>query len=130
MVDIESQFVRHIACNHCGSSDGNSLYDDGHTHCFVCHHRTYENDPTPMITNHKASYKGHAIKIKSRNLSEAVCEKFKIYRNGDELRFHYHDGQGQVVGAKTKTADKEFRFEGESMEDSLDSTSGNQVVNE
>ena len=66
-----------------------------------------------MITNHKASYKGHAIKIKSRNLTEAVCEKFKIYRNGDELRFHYHDGQGQVVGAKTKTADKEFKFEGE-----------------
>lgn len=114
MVDLESEFVRHINCDNCGSSDGNALYSDGHTHCFVCHQRTYENDSTPvMTTNHKASYKGYAVAIKSRNISEAFAEKFKIYRNGDELRFHYHDDNGQVIGAKKKTADKVFTYEGE-----------------
>ena len=36
----ENEFVRHMPCNNCGSSDGNSLYSDGHTYCFVCHERT------------------------------------------------------------------------------------------
>ena len=36
----DNEFVRHLPCNNCGSSDGNSLYSDGHTFCFVCHHRT------------------------------------------------------------------------------------------
>ena len=35
-----SKFVKHLACEHCGSSDGNSLYDDGdnksHYFCHVC----------------------------------------------------------------------------------------------
>ena len=40
----ESEFVRHMPCEECGSSDGNSLYSDGHTYCFVCHNRTGDND--------------------------------------------------------------------------------------
>ena len=36
----ESEFVRHLPCDNCGSSDANSLYSDGHTFWFVCHHRT------------------------------------------------------------------------------------------
>ena len=31
-----SKFLRHTACDACGSSDANSLYDDGHTYCFNC----------------------------------------------------------------------------------------------
>jgi KaiC/GvpD/RAD55 family RecA-like ATPase len=30
-------FIRHISCDKCGSSDGNALYDDGSTYCWVCH---------------------------------------------------------------------------------------------
>ena len=33
---MTSKFLKHIACEHCGSTDANSLYDDGHTHCFKC----------------------------------------------------------------------------------------------
>ena len=35
---LDSEFVRHEPCENCGSSDGKSLYSDGHTFCFVCHH--------------------------------------------------------------------------------------------
>ena len=34
----ESEFLYHAPCNRCGSSDGNSVYSDGHTYCFVCNH--------------------------------------------------------------------------------------------
>ena len=29
-------FLAHLPCDKCGSSDANSLYDDGHTYCFSC----------------------------------------------------------------------------------------------
>ena len=35
--ETNSKFVKHMACENCGSSDANSLYDDGHTYCFSCH---------------------------------------------------------------------------------------------
>ena len=39
-----SKFIRHIACEHCGSSDACSLYDDNHTHCFACGKTEHETD--------------------------------------------------------------------------------------
>ena len=31
-----SQYLKHIACEKCGSSDANALFDDGHTYCYAC----------------------------------------------------------------------------------------------
>lgn len=31
-----SKFLKHLPCEKCGSSDANSLYDDGHQYCFAC----------------------------------------------------------------------------------------------
>ena len=30
------KFIKHIACEQCGSSDANSLYEDGNQYCFSC----------------------------------------------------------------------------------------------
>jgi twinkle protein len=57
---------------------------------------------------------GSAQRLQKRNISQKVCEKYKIYRDGDKLRFYYHDESGIVKGAKVKTKDKQFRYEGES----------------
>lgn len=35
-LDSDSVFLYHIPCEHCGSSDGNSLFSDGHQYCYVC----------------------------------------------------------------------------------------------
>jgi len=59
------------------------------------------------------SYKGSATQLKNRNISEKICEKYKVYRDGDVLRFYYHDENGVPVGAKIKTPDKSFSYEGE-----------------
>ena len=59
-------------------------------------------------------YKGSAGRLNKRNLSEKTCEKFKIYKDGGLLRFYYHNNNGQPVGAKVRTADKQFSWEGES----------------
>ena len=112
-----SEFLRHDACTECGSSDGNSIYTDGHSFCFVCH--AWKPGEDAPLTNHyrsstRMSYIGSARRLQKRNLSERTCEKFKIYRDGNKLRFYYHDKNGAPIGAKTRTADKEFFYEGDS----------------
>ena len=114
MAHIESEFERHIPCPECGSSDGNSLYSDGHTFCFVCHARTPGNGE--IIHNQQMStdvqLKGSAIRLQKRGISEATNQKYKIYRDGELLRFHYFSSDGLLQGAKVKTKQKDFYYEG------------------
>jgi twinkle protein len=58
-------------------------------------------------------YKGFATRLNKRGLSESTCERFKIYKDGTTLRFHYHNQNGQVIGAKVRTTDKIFSYEGD-----------------
>ena len=110
-----SEFLRHESCSECGSSDGLAVYDDDHTFCFVCHTWTPGNSSTtkPQL-NTRMNYQGSAIRLKKRGISEKTCERFKIYKDGNTLRFHYHNRNGQLVGAKTRTTDKQFSYEGDS----------------
>ena len=60
------------------------------------------------------SYQGSAIKLQKRNLSEKICERYKLYTDGDILRAYYHDSSGKPIGAKIRTKNKIFSYEGES----------------
>ena len=110
----ESEFIRHLPCETCGSSDANSLYSDGHTFCFAC--QTYGHTEE-VVHNHRMStnvqLKGSAERLPKRGISEKVCQQYKIYRDGDILRFHYFDGSGILKGCKVKTKNKVFSYEGE-----------------
>jgi len=114
MVSLESEFVKHIPCNQCGSSDANSLYSDGHTFCFRCHTRTHGDHQTihpNQVSN--VQLQGSARRLQSRGITEQTSELYKTYRDGDLLRHYYFDGNGLLVGAKVRTKDKQFRCEGE-----------------
>ena len=52
-------------------------------------------------------------KAANDGISEKTCEFFKAYKDGEQLRFHYYNSSGTLVGAKIRTKDKEFRCEGE-----------------
>jgi len=110
-----SEFVRHSECLSCGSSDANSVYSDGHEYCFVCHNYVHGDGTTLHIHNtNRVQILGSAEKLQKRKISEKTCQKYKIYRDGDKLRFYYHDLSGIAVGAKIKTKNKQFTYEGES----------------
>ena len=86
-----SNFLRHIACDHCGSSDANSLYDDGHTHCFKCGHTEFEQDieersvtrdaiaPAGAPAKKPLEIKGIVKSIPDRGITQQTCEKFGVY---------------------------------------------------
>lgn len=119
MQNSESEFVRHLPCDNCGSSDANSLYSDGHTFCFVCNARTRGDGK--IVHNHNmsanAQLKGIAQYLPKRKLTAKTCEQYKIYRDGDTLRFHYFDSSGRLQGCKVRSKDKEFRYEGKTTEE-------------
>ena len=111
----ETTFVRHLPCSVCGSSDANSLYSDGNMFCFKCHTYTSGDQSNVVHSHHVKTIQltGQALDLKKRNISAKTCEKFKAYTDGDLLKFYYYNKEGQLLGAKTKTKQKEFRYEGE-----------------
>ena len=109
----ESEFVRHLPCENCGSSDGNSLYSDGHTFCFVCHSRKAGDDDnhTHHMTN-TIHLLGSAERLQKRKISEKTCQFYKIYQHDSTLRFPYFTEDGVLKGVKIKTKKKVFTYEG------------------
>ena len=109
----ESEFVRHMPCENCGSSDAKSLYSDGHTFCFVCHNRTKgDNEIVHNQMSQNVTLKGQAERLNKRNLSEKTCQFFRIFREGNTLRFPYFTSDGVLKGCKIKNKQKIFTYEG------------------
>jgi len=48
---VASKFLRHTSCDHCGSSDGSSIYDDddAHTYCHRCQKYKKEDNETTIV---------------------------------------------------------------------------------
>ena len=112
----KGDFVRHEPCDNCGSSDANSLYSNGSHYCFSCHTYTPAeginlNSQSPRtMTN--VTFRGEAETLRKRRLPQKTCEKFRIYRDGDTLRFAYYKGDGSLAGFKIRNKKKDFYYEG------------------
>ncbi len=114
-------FVKtHLPCNNCGSSDGLSINDDGWTHCFVCEERkppegeyspTYED----VVLEAKQLDTVHEIylTIIERGISSDTAKAYKCAKDGQMYHFNYTDSQGNIIAYKTRTADKNFRTNGD-----------------
>jgi len=117
----ESTFLHHAPCSQCGSSDGSSVYSDGHTYCFVCNHFN-SGELSSTIVKPKwstAMLKGDPVKLRKRGLTEETCRKYRIHKDGDTLRMHYFDKNGQVCAAKVRTKEKDFWLEGNNVDSQL-----------
>jgi twinkle protein len=122
----ESKFLKHIPCEACGSSDGNSLYDDGHEYCHVCH--TYKHSEDYEIARYNSSkgnivylskttqaieQKGTFKAIPDRGISLATCEKFGVTQDESRHYYPYHDNDGSRVAYKVRSvSDKNFSITG------------------
>ena len=103
----ESEFVRHEPCEKCGSSDANSVYTDGHSFCFSC--QTYtpaEGINLNYQMSQNVELKGYAQELRRRGLSCQTGQFFRIYRDGDTLRFPYFTSDVVLKGVKVKNKRK------------------------
>ena len=106
---MTSKFLKHIACEHCGSTDGNSLYDDGHTHCFVCNKTEFENDieersvmRDAIAPTKKLEIRGTVKSIPDRGISQQTCEKYGVTQDETHHYYPYNDSDGVLVAAKVR----------------------------
>jgi twinkle protein len=63
-----------------------------------------------MTTN--VQLRGSAERLQKRRISEKVCQKYRIHKDGNVLRFYYFSESGVLEGCKVKTKDKVFTYEG------------------
>ena len=91
------------------------MYSDGHTFCFSCN--TWSPGEGNVVHTHQrmstnVQLRGSAERLQKRRISEKVCQKYKIHKDGDVLRFYYFSESGVLEGCKVKTKDKVFTYEG------------------
>lgn len=128
----DSVFLKHIECPKCGSSDGNALFDDGHTFCYVC--KTYEKAPRATIedleglgiTSFKQTQQEgsmsftealrdvEAVHVVDRGISLSTMHHFGAGSDGKNYYFPYADADGKVIAAKTRgIEEKTFSIQGD-----------------
>jgi len=113
----DSQFIGHIPCDNCGSSDANSLYDDGHQFCFACDtHKQTQTDTPQMTATHNPSLLTDLEygPLPSRRITEETCRKYG-YGFTDEYQVaNYKNKDGVVVAQKLRDCHKNFKIKGDS----------------
>lgn len=116
---MTSNFIKHIPCENCHSSDANSLYDDGHQHCFACGHTVFSDENNSEYTvKRKNSMKAVDIKgtiksIPDRGITQQTCEKFGVTQDESKQYYPYANSDGSIVAVKSRTvADKSFSISG------------------
>ena len=124
----KSRAVSRGKCDSCGSSDGNVLYADGNTYCFVCNNfkgnknNMEQSTPRPapiqgVVHNHFTT--GNIEALLDRKIKKETCEFFnvQVQRNsqGKTIKhiYPYYDVTGSHVGNKIRvTENKSFLTEG------------------
>jgi len=115
----ESKFIKHIPCKKCGSSDGNSLYDDGHEYCHICHNHirgSLDDMPNdiPWQEAKKIETKGDYKAISERGITKDTCMSYGVTADGDKQHYPYTNESGEIVASKTRTVStKQFAVSGD-----------------
>ena len=126
---VESNFLYHLPCPKCGSSDGNSMFDDGHQYCYVCHAYIAPNgetNPTEGGRSKKVAKEcidpvaqdGWEITdLVARLIKSETCAKYSYYSakiGGKRCQVAcYYSLSGELIGQKIRYPDKTFRVLGD-----------------
>lgn len=117
------EFVRHEACEKCGSSDAKAVYANGSGWCFSCSGwfpapgdgQTREE----VCDDYKLLVLGEFRSLPSRGLSDSTCQKFGYHQLPGQQIANYHDAKGRLVAQKVKDPDKNFHWLGSARDAGL-----------
>jgi len=120
----ESEMVSRHECEKCGSSDGNTLYDDGHMYCYVCEaYKHSEGDSNVVsiadIPSDLPTLDGTKVgPLAERNIVSDTIRHYGVrlkVKNGvvTDHYYPYHAKDGTTIAYKRrKVASKDFSTEG------------------
>jgi twinkle protein len=121
----QGEFLRHSECSSCGSSDGNAIYSNGTSFCFVCNkHEFLDGEHNITKTNAVRNtdlleYEYQALA--KRKIPEQIVKQYRYgighdSKNGVCHVANYFNQSKQVVAQKIRYADKTFKFIGDSKD--------------
>ena len=124
----DSIFMYHCPCENCGSSDGNSMFSDGHQWCYVC--ETYIHGDGNQAANYRSNPKmgadiykmneleGEYSNLKARGIQEETCRKYGYWLGREHGAVYqianYYDEAGSLVFQKLRDKAKNFKTRGKS----------------
>ena len=113
-----SNFLKHIPCLKCGSSDGNSLYDDNHEYCHVCGNHIKgdgtESYVAPTRKKNMLEIKGQVLSISDRGITRDTCQHYGVTQDETTQYYPYADAEGSIVATKNRVVEtKSFGISGE-----------------
>jgi twinkle protein len=116
----ESAYIRKESCPHCGSSDANALYSDGHHYCFSCETVTPSEEESSNVVAINTDFmpvRGTHQALSKRKLSLETCKLWNYQvadYNGQKVQVaNYSDDKGHVIGQKVRFQNKDFTFLGD-----------------
>jgi twinkle protein len=116
---VASKFIKHCPCEACGSSDGSSLYDDGHQYCHVCHVYTSGDHVDNVVEKRhitkvfQMKTQGEVKAIVDRGILKDTCEFFGVTQETGKHYYPYFDESGLKVAEKIRTVEnKTFSIAG------------------
>ena len=122
----QAKFLRHEACDACGSSDAKAVYSDGSSYCFACkthlkaHSAVSDNfggKVLPMtnkaVVEPIKAIAGQFLSIPDRGITKATCEAYGVRQTETDHYYPYTDGSGNDIAYKIRSVpNKQFRSQG------------------
>lgn len=113
-------FIRHTACDNCGSSDGRGVYEDDSSWCFVCETYGDSDGETHAVDDEvrvSGLLTGRYVGLPKRKIKEETCRKFgyQVGEDADGKPLHiapFTNAKGQPVAQKIRSAGKKFSWRG------------------
>ena len=121
MQQEESEFIRHEACPHCGSSDANALYADGKHYCFSCNTLTpSDKEGVIAVTTQKENVAFLPIEttgLNKRKINEKTTKHWQYglstFKGSKVQVANYYDRQGTLKAQKVRFPNKDFTVIGD-----------------
>jgi twinkle protein len=123
----KDRFVGHVACKHCGSSDGVGMYSNGIGKCFVCDKITFDKEREYTMQESYTSNKVEDIDtinsydtrgVQERGITKQVAAHFNMrvsYKADGTIESHYYPytKKGKTSAYKIRNLPKDFRAKGD-----------------
>ena len=116
---MTSQFIKHIPCTKCGSSDGNSLYDDNHEYCHVCQtYVTGDGEVTKQAIKPMRNFTNYdnlsCSALTDRGITYNTSLAYGVKQDAKNHYYPYYDSDNTIAGLKVRgVADKSFSIQGD-----------------
>ena len=124
----DSEFIRHEACPHCGSSDANALYSNGNHYCFSCQTLTPAEEEDlfmeqPMKSN-TSFVEVELTPLSKRKLNLKTVQHWNYgvatFKGQRVQVANYYDKHRKLVGQKLRFPNKDFVVLGDIKKAGLD----------